>query len=133
MLDDEGVPVSDPKMSVRADLGDDWWEPFVGAGDEAKAVLENALGFALAAQDDFAAAIGHYRTALKAKSEYPVAINNLAFANQKLNQYEEATKLYKEVLDLDPKNKTAKINLIGQNQPNAWLRAMYINFERYII
>jgi len=79
--------------------------------DEAKAVLENALGFALAAQDDFESAIGHYRTAIKAKANYPVALNNLAFAKQKLQQSEESIKLYKEVLTLDPNNKTASKQL----------------------
>ena len=79
--------------------------------NEAKALIENALGFALAAQDDFEAAVGHYRTALKAKSDYPVALNNLAFAKQRLSQYEEASKLYEEVLNIDPKNKTANKQL----------------------
>ena len=75
---------------------------------EAKAVIENAMGFALAAQDDFKAAINHYKSALKAKSEYPVAINNLAFAKQRLNEYEDALDLYNKVLKIDPSNKTAK-------------------------
>ncbi len=75
--------------------------------DEAKALIENALGFALAAQDNFEAAVGHYRTALKAKSDYPVALNNLAFAKTRLLQNEEAIKIYQEVLDIDPQNKTA--------------------------
>ena len=35
---------------------------------EAKALIENALGFALAAQEDFEKAVGHYRTALQAKA-----------------------------------------------------------------
>ena len=74
---------------------------------EAKAVIENAMGFALAAQDNFKAAINHYKSALKAKPEYPVAINNLAFAKQKLYEYEEAYDLYNKVLSIDPKNKTA--------------------------
>ena len=52
--------------------------------DEAKALIENALGFALAAQNDFKAAIPHYKKALTAKSEYPVALNNLGFAYQRL-------------------------------------------------
>ncbi len=75
--------------------------------NEAKALIENALGFSLAAQDDFESAIGHYRTALKAKSDYPVALNNLAFAKQRLDDNEEALKLYEQVLTIDPKNKTA--------------------------
>ena len=53
---------------------------------EAKALIENALGFALAAQDDFESAVGHYRTALKAKADYPVALNNLAFAKERLSR-----------------------------------------------
>ncbi len=79
--------------------------------DEARAVIENALGFALAAQDDFEASISHYRTAIKAKSNYPVAINNLAFAQEKMNNPDEALGLYKEVLKLDPQNKTANKQL----------------------
>ncbi len=78
---------------------------------EAKALIENALGFALAAQDDFESAIGHYRTALKAKPDYPVALNNLAFAKQRLQEDGEASKLYQDVLTIDPKNKTAKRQL----------------------
>ena len=92
--------------------------------EEAKALIENALGFALAAQDDFQSAVGHYRTALKAKSDYPVAINNLAFAKQRLNEKEEAEKLYKEVLEIDPKNKTAlkqlkQLEKAIQDSPNS--------------
>ncbi len=75
--------------------------------DEAKAIIENALGFALAAQDDFESAVGHYKTALKAKSDYPVALNNLAFAQQRLKQDDEAEKLYQEVLTIDSANQTA--------------------------
>ena len=41
------------------------------------------------------------------KYEYPVALNNLAFAKQKLLQADEAYEIYQKVLKLDPKNKTA--------------------------
>ncbi len=78
-----------------------------GEPDEAKALIENALGFALAAQNDFKAAIVHYKKALIAKSEYPVALNNLGFAYQRLLKENEAYKNYQEVLKLDPNNKTA--------------------------
>ena len=78
-----------------------------GEPDEAKALIENALGFALAAQNDFKSAIIHYKKALTAKSEYPVALNNLGFAYQRLLKDDEAYKKYKEVLKLDPNNKTA--------------------------
>ena len=75
--------------------------------DEAKAIIENALGFSLAAQDDFEAAVIHYKTALKARPDYPVALNNLAFAKQKLNDTEEAERIYRQVLVLESSNKTA--------------------------
>ena len=78
-----------------------------GEPQEAKALIENALGFALAAQNDFKSAIIHYKKALTAKSEYPVALNNLGFAYQRLLKEHEAYKNYQEVLKLDPNNKTA--------------------------
>ncbi len=79
--------------------------------DEARALIENALGFALAAEDNFNSAIKHYELAIKAKSNYPVALNNLAYANLKLKKYQESSKLYNKVLELDPGNKTAKKQL----------------------
>ena len=51
-----------------------------GEPGEALALIENGLGFALAAQGNVKAAIPHYRKALQAKADYPVALNNLAFA-----------------------------------------------------
>jgi len=78
-----------------------------GEPQEAKALIENALGFALAAQNDFKSAVIHYKKALTAKSEYPVALNNLGFAYQRLLKEDEAYKNYQEVLKLDPSNKTA--------------------------
>ena len=78
-----------------------------GEPDEAKALIENALGFALAAQNDFKSAIIHYKKALIAKADYPVALNNLGFAYQRLLKENEAYKNYQEVLKLDPNNKTA--------------------------
>ena len=76
--------------------------------EEAKALIENALGFALAAQDNFEAAVKHYRSALQSKSDYPVALNNLAFAQERLKQPNEALQIYQEVLKIDPENKTAQ-------------------------
>jgi tetratricopeptide (TPR) repeat protein len=52
--------------------------------------------------------IKHYKLALRAKDDYPVAINNLAFAQEKLLKYEEAIALYKKTLELEPNNSTAK-------------------------
>ncbi len=94
---------------------------------EAKAIIENALGFALAAQDNFKEAVIHYQKAIVAKEEYPVALNNLAFAKQKLSQEEEAILLYKKVLNLDPKNKTAKRQLekVQKRQQNSSSNIIY--------
>ena len=75
--------------------------------DEAKALIENALGFSLAAQNDFKSAVGHYKKAIKAKSNYPVALNNLAFAKKRLMDTDEAYVIYQNVLKIDPNNKTA--------------------------
>ena len=79
--------------------------------DEARALIENALGYALAAEKDFTTAVRHYKAALRAKEDYPVAINNLAYAQERLLENEEACTLYRQTLVLDPKNKTARKRL----------------------
>lgn len=84
------------------------------AGDEpaeARAVIENALGFSLAAQSNYSAAIRHYRSALQAKADYPVALNNLAYALEKQQKGEEARATYQKVLELDSTNRTAQKRL----------------------
>ena len=75
--------------------------------NEAKAIIENALGFSYAAQNEFKKAIKHYNSAIKLFSEYTVALNNLASAQQRLLEYELAYSTYKKVLVIDPNNKTA--------------------------
>ena len=78
---------------------------------EAQALIENALGFALAAQSNYNAAIKHYRAALRAKADYPVALNNLAYALEKQQKPEEAMATYQQVLELDSGNRTARKRL----------------------
>ena len=78
---------------------------------EAQAVIQNALGFALAAQNNYSGAIRHYRAALRAKADYPVALNNLAFALEKQQKQEEAREAYAKVLELDSANRTARKRL----------------------
>ncbi|SBO44064.1 tetratricopeptide repeat protein [Cyanobium sp. NIES-981] len=78
---------------------------------EAVALIENALGFALAAQTKYKPALKHYRAALKAKPDYPVALNNLAYALEKLQNAEEAVATYRRVLELDAGNRTAQRRL----------------------
>ena len=79
--------------------------------DEAKALVQNALGFSLAAQKDFSGAVRHYKSALQAKADYPVALNNLAFAQERLLNRDDACDLYRKVLALEPANKTARTRL----------------------
>ena len=74
---------------------------------DARALIENALGFALAAQQKHAEAVVHYRAALKARPAYPVALNNLAFSLEKQQKQAEAVALYRQVLGLEPGNRTA--------------------------
>jgi tetratricopeptide (TPR) repeat protein len=81
------------------------------APPEALALIQNALGFALAAQGRYPAAIRHYRAALKCRPEYPVAMNNLAFALEKQQKPEEARPLYARVLELEAGNATARRRL----------------------
>ena len=78
------------------------------APDEARALIENAYGFALAAESKFSEAIRHYRSALQIKPDYPVALNNLAYALGKLGEPQEARDTYARVLDLEPANGTAR-------------------------
>ena len=75
--------------------------------NEAKAIIENALGFSYAAQNDFKKAIKHYNYAIKCLPDYIIALNNLASAQKRLLEYDLAYVTYKKVLGIDPNNKTA--------------------------
>ena len=78
--------------------------------DEAKALVQNALGFSLAAQKDFSGAVRHYKSALQAKADYPVALNNLAFAQERLLNSDDACDIYRKV-GPGTANKTARTRL----------------------
>jgi len=82
-----------------------------GAPAEARALIENALGFCLAAQGNYKGSIRHYRSALQAKADYPVALNNLAFALEKLLKPDEARQAYERALAIDASNGTARKRL----------------------
>lgn len=82
-----------------------------GEPPEARALIQNALGFSLAAQNNYKTAVKHYRLALEAKPDYPVALNNLAFALEKQQKLDEAQRTYEKVLQLEAGNKTAKKRL----------------------
>jgi Flp pilus assembly protein TadD len=81
------------------------------APNEARALIENAYGFALAAQNRYSDAIRHYRNALQARPEYPVALNNLGYALGKQGETEEARATYAKALSLEPANGTARKGL----------------------
>ncbi|MDA1169940.1 MAG: hypothetical protein O2893_02120 [Cyanobacteria bacterium] len=74
---------------------------------EAQALVQNALGFSLAAQQNHNDAIRHYRLALRAKADYPVALNNMAFSLEKLQKTDDAINAYVQVLNLESTNNTA--------------------------
>ncbi len=82
-------------------------ENYENEPDEAKAIINNALGFSYAAQNEFKKAIKHYNSAIKSLPQYPIALNNLASAQQRLLDYDLAYATYQKVLVIDPKNKTA--------------------------
>lgn len=75
---------------------------------EPLAPLYNALGYAYFGQEQFDLAIRHYKEALKCKSDYLVAMNNLAHAYERKKLMRQALETYDEVLSQDPKNDTAK-------------------------
>ena len=78
---------------------------------EGQALIHNALGYALAAQKQYAKAIRHYRKALEVKPDYPVALNNLGHALERQQQPQEAAKVYARTLAMDAGNATAKRHL----------------------
>ena len=78
---------------------------------EGQALIHNALGYALAAQKQYAKAVRHYRKALQAKPDYPVALNNLGHALERQQQQKEAAKVYAQTLALDAGNGIAKRRL----------------------
>lgn len=75
---------------------------------EPLAPIYNALGYAYFGQEQFDLAIRNYKEALKCKSNYLVAMNNLAHAYERKKLMRQALDTYDEVLSQDPKNDTAK-------------------------
>ncbi|MCP9799225.1 tetratricopeptide repeat protein [Synechococcus sp. RedBA-s] len=90
-----------------------------GEPGEARALIQNALGFAVAAQGNHGAAIRHYKSALQAKADYPVALNNLGYALERQSLPEEARQAYNQAQALDPGNKTTskRLKLLDRRFP----------------
>ncbi len=75
---------------------------------EPLAPLYNALGYAYFGQEQFDMAIRNYKEAMKCKSDYLVAMNNLAHAYERKKLVKQALDTYDQVLSQDPKNDTAQ-------------------------
>ena len=78
---------------------------------EGQALIHNALGYALAAQQKYAEAVTHYHKAIRMKPDYVVAFNNLGFAQERQQQRDAAVETYGRILSLDAGNRTARRRL----------------------
>lgn len=76
--------------------------------EENQALIHNAMGYAYFAQEQYDIAIRQYKEALKLYPEYVVALNNLGNVYEKKQMIAKAVETYRQVLELDPENKTAK-------------------------
>jgi tetratricopeptide (TPR) repeat protein len=77
-------------------------------GEESIAPIYNGLGFVYFAQEQYDLAIRHYKEAIKLKSDYVVAYNNLAHAYERKKLTAPALEMYEEALKYDANNVTAK-------------------------
>ena len=76
---------------------------------------------------EFGCCVLAYNEPLKSKYHNVLGIEYMekaiSMASEIENRLKRRTTLAQELI-------TAKMNLIGQDQPNAWLRAMYVNFDQ---
>ena len=72
------------------------------------ALIYNALGYGYVAQEQYDLAVRQYKAAVKAFPDYSTAWNNLGFAYEKKQLVPQALDAYERVLELGPKNGTAK-------------------------
>ena len=85
---------------------------------EARALIQNALGFSLAAQKDFSTAIRHYKLALQAKAAgLSRRSQQSCLCRRTPAQRDAACELYQKVLNLEPNNATAKKRLRRLKKP----------------
>ena len=75
---------------------------------ENAALIYNALGYGYIAQEQYDLALRQYKSAVKTFPSYATAWNNLGFAYEKKQLVAQALDAYEKVLELDPKNGTAK-------------------------
>lgn len=72
------------------------------------APIYNAMGYAYFTQEQFDLAIRHYKDALKYKTDYVTALNNLGHAYERKSLVAQALDAYESALKVEPKNDTAK-------------------------
>ncbi|MGY6529891.1 MAG: tetratricopeptide repeat protein [Cyanobacterium sp.] len=77
-------------------------------GEENKALIYNALGFAHFSQEQYDIAIRNYKEAIKLYPQYAIALNNLGNVYEKKQLTVQALETYKEVLTIDANNSVAK-------------------------
>ena len=84
-----------------------WLEDFTSEESKKWVDRQNKFTKKFIGKNEFKKAIKHYNFAIKSLPEYPIALNNLASAQQRLLEYDLAYETYQKVLVIDPKNKTA--------------------------
>ncbi len=72
------------------------------------AAVQNAMGFAYFAQEQYDLAIRNYKEALKIAPDYVTALNNLGHAYERKQLAAPALEAYDQALSVDPNNPTAK-------------------------
>jgi tetratricopeptide (TPR) repeat protein len=72
------------------------------------ALIQNALGYAYFAQEQYDLAIRQYKEAIKLNPGYVTALNNLGHAYERKQLTGPALEAYDQVLALEPNNATAK-------------------------
>lgn len=77
-------------------------------GEAETALVNNALGYAYFAQEQYDLAIRQYKEALKASPDYVTALNNLGHAYERKQLTAQALEVYEQVLKTDANNTTAK-------------------------
>ena len=71
-------------------------------------LIYNAIGFVYFSQEQYDLAIRNYKEALKIDPNYVTARNNLANSYEKKQLTQQALEMYQKVLEIEPKNSTAK-------------------------
>lgn len=76
--------------------------------EQESAPIDNALGFAYFAQEQYDLAIRHYKDALKIDPNYVTALNNIGHAYERKQLAVQALEAYEQALAVEPQNATSK-------------------------